>query len=235
MQIADVVSIAMFISWPFWFQIVVKTELATIPFVSDFARTLFHAASEILEKMWACFAVTFLLLVSVSIPILCSMRLGWFDIVKQYTDEAADICNIFFFICTVTLGPTVQLCFDAFFSDAKLASRSNGSVLLYPEPNINSSATLRKLSLTAWGSAVCVLAALLATSAVFFAGKSASDFFKNDLDQVADACSILKMALFIYYSSRVETFKSQLSKVPNSVYASDSVYASGPRVTDKRL
>ena len=73
-----------------------------------------EAVEESVVPIYLASAFIFLLLaaaVAIS-PFFFNSQLGWFETVKQYLDEAADLCSIFCFVCMLAVCRTVQFFFD---------------------------------------------------------------------------------------------------------------------------
>ena len=122
---------------------------------------------------------------------------------KEYFDEVADIASIFLFAC--------------FVCDLMLVKTFFGSPsgILYQIKNpstagINFSPLKLALSraqfLTPFLISCFTVLAALGASFAFYQEQSVVNFFKNSLDELADVCSILTVALALFFSLRVDKF-----------------------------
>ncbi len=168
-----------------------------------------EAVEESVVPIYLASAFIFLLLaaaVAIS-PFFFNSQLGWFETVKQYLDEAADLCSIFFFVCMLAVCRTVQFFFDGLISDAKFASANAGARSVV-EAMVDGAVQRSSIVLTSCCSLACLVTVPLIAS-LSFTDNTAVHFFKNNMDEVADVSSILSVALFLHFRARVRAFDAQ--------------------------
>ena len=217
-QVADACSILLFVCWPvtnFGADLVhvlipVLPDAKSENLYSIIIRLIVKTTDSLVE-IYLSFAFVFVLLAAVVVgsPFSFSAQLGWVETVKQYLDEAADICSIFFFVFILTVFRTMQLVFDGLIADR--ARIDAGAQLGLPDAcrRVNSGS----IHMAAFTAFACLIAAPLIVS-MFAADHSAIHFFKNSLDEVADVCSIATVAIFIYYRARIRAFTAAFQE-PN--------------------
>jgi hypothetical protein len=127
---------------------------------------------------------------------------------KEYFDEVADIASIFLFAC--------------FVCDLMLVKNFFGSPsgILYQIKNTSTAginfsplklALSRAQFLTPFLISCFTVLVSLGVSFAFYQEQSALNFFTNSLDEVANVCSILTVALALFFALRVDKFVQAVS------------------------
>jgi hypothetical protein len=141
---------------------------------------------------------------------------------KDYFDEVADIASIFLFACFVC---DLMLVKHFFGSPSGIVYQIKNPSYSSVTAGINFSPLKLALSraqfLTPFLISCFTVLFLMGVSFVFyqktafrlnqFATEAALNFFKNSLDEVADVCSILTVALALFFALRVEKFVQAVS------------------------
>lgn len=128
-------------------------------------------------------------------------QLGFLGSFKEYLDEAADLASIFLFAHVVRVQIQKNR-IGRFFQEIKKAKfKTDGTPETEIDFSILSESPYSPLRITAF----IVIFSLFLSFAVF-KEVSAVNFFKNSLDEVADVCSILTVAIYMFDATRMANF-----------------------------
>jgi hypothetical protein len=133
------------------------------------------------------------------------MQLGFFGSLKEYLDESADLASIFLFSCLLSNLMFYEYIVDVVYQ-IKQANR---------QTKINFSPLETVLErgqyfVPFYISCIIVFCSML-VSFWLFQERSAVNFFKNSLDEVADVCSILSVAVPMFFGMRIKKFVEVLT------------------------
>jgi hypothetical protein len=133
------------------------------------------------------------------------LKLGFFASLKEYLDESADLSSIFLFACLISNLKFIQYIVDVVYQ-IKQANRQTKINFSPLETVLNRGQFFAPFVF----SCIIVLASL-ALSFWIFEERSAVNFFKNSLDEVADVCSMLSVAVPMYIGMRIKKFIEVIS------------------------
>jgi hypothetical protein len=133
-------------------------------------------------------------------------QLGFLGSFKEYLDEAADLASIFLF-AHVVRAQIQKNRIGRFFQGIKNAKFKTDGTLEPPGIDFSmlSASPYSPLRIAAF----IVIFSLFLSFAVF-KEVSAVNFFKNSLDEVADVCSILTVAIYMFDATRMANFPQVL-------------------------
>ena len=142
-------------------------------------------------------------------PAHVKSKLGFFSATKEYVDEVADLASIFLYALTLGVvhawkrtGSNIQN-----FKEGKTPTDVNNTFFAAFKGPIF--------------TFVVILTISFFVSLQLVAEQTSVNFFKNNLDEVADVCSILTVATLFYYEHRVR----HVVAVLNVVFSRDMLMA----------
>ena len=128
------------------------------------------------------------------------MQLGFFGSLKEYLDESADLASIFLYSCLLSNLMFYNYIVDVVYQ-IKQANR---------QTKINFSPLETALERGAYFVPSCISCIIVFCSMLvsfwLFQERSAVNFFKNSLDEVADVCSMLSVAVPMFFGMRIKKF-----------------------------
>lgn len=130
---------------------------------------------------------------------------GFFASLKEYLDESADLASIFLFSCLLS-----NLMFYKYIVDVVYQIKQANSQTKINFSPLESVLERGQYSVPIAISCIIVFCSMLA-SFWLFQEISAVNFFKNSLDEVADVCSMLSVAVPMFFSMRIKKFVEVLN------------------------
>jgi hypothetical protein len=128
------------------------------------------------------------------------MQLGFFASLKEFLDESADLASIFLFSCQLANLMFYKYIVDVVYQ-IKQANRQTKINFSPLETVLERGQYFVPFAI----SCIIVFCSML-VSFWLFQERSAVNFFKNSLDEVADVCSMLSVAVPMFFGMRIKKF-----------------------------